>query len=324
MFYRMIFSLFAAHPVQATDADASARRCDCGKRKESFAPLCCKRGFAMATAQFMASSRPSSQCLDARNVKVSSSSSYFSPVSLNPQFCCLRGNLDARGVSRGSLSRLLVASSSSGFLSYGLLRRGLCCKETLCQRYGGPGRIVQANAEASPVCGSLVDGFVAGAAAVLSRAMVFLAVVSEALVRSARAIGETLTAMKLPEVTTLEERKLVAALKGRVLIAAAPLFFAAISQPGSVSTPLTVVASGMAKWLELYSGVLMVRVLLSWFPNIPWERQPLQAVRDMCDPYLNLFRNIIPPLFNALDLSPMLAFMVLGILTSILNTTVQG
>ncbi len=281
----------------------------------------------MATAQFIASSRPSSQCLDSRSVKVSSSSSsssYFSPVSLNPQFCCLRGKLDARGVSRGSLSRLLVASSCSGFFSYGLLRRRLCCKEALCQRYGGPGRIVQANAEASPVCGSLVDGFVAGAAAVLSRAMVFLAVVSEALVRAARAFGETLTAMKLPEVTTLEERKLVAALKGRVLIAAAPLFFAAISQPGSVSTPLTVVASGMAKWLELYSGVLMVRVLLSWFPNIPWERQPLQAVRDMCDPYLNLFRNIIPPLFNALDLSPMLAFMVLGILTSILNTTVQG
>lgn len=121
---------------------------------------------------------------------------------------------------------------------------------------------------------------------------------------------------------TQEELQLLAALKGRMVCAAAPLLIAAISQ--SVNTPLTVVASGMAKWLELYSGVLMVRVLLSWFPNIPWERQPLQAMRDMCDPYLNLFRNIIPPLFNALDLSPMLAFLVLGVLTSILNTTVQA
>ncbi|CAM6090627.1 unnamed protein product [Calypogeia fissa] len=121
---------------------------------------------------------------------------------------------------------------------------------------------------------------------------------------------------------TEEELQLLTALKGRMVCAAAPLLFAAISQ--SVNTPLTVVASGMAKWLELYSGVLMVRVLLSWFPNIPWERQPLQAMRDMCDPYLNLFRNIIPPLFNALDLSPMLAFLVLGVLTSILNTTVQA
>lgn len=80
-----------------------------------------------------------------------------------------------------------------------------------------------------------------------------------------------------------------------------PLFFASISQAGdstSNSTPLTVIASGMAKWLELYSGLLLIRVLLSWFPNIDWERQPLQAIRDMSDPYLNLFRNImvsIPP-----------------------------
>lgn len=139
-----------------------------------------------------------------------------------------------------------------------------------------------------------------------------------------RTIAKALTATPLPLAATDAERELVSALKGRLVLAAGPLFFASISQtPGAVSTPLTVIASGMAKWLELYSGVLMVRVLLSWFPNIPWERQPLQAVRDMCDPYLNLFRNIIPPLFNALDLSPMLAFMVLGVLTSILNTTAR-
>eukprot|EP00270_Netrium_digitus_P010590 TRINITY_DN3290_c0_g1_i4.p1 TRINITY_DN3290_c0_g1~~TRINITY_DN3290_c0_g1_i4.p1 ORF type:complete len:269 (-),score=38.09 TRINITY_DN3290_c0_g1_i4:71-877(-) len=102
------------------------------------------------------------------------------------------------------------------------------------------------------------------------------------------------------------------------------LFFAAMSTSSTVKTPLTVVASGMAKWLELYSGVLLIRVLLSWFPNIDWERQPMQAMRDMCDPYLNLFRNILPPFFGALDLSPMLAFLVLGILTSILNTTIYS
>lgn len=112
----------------------------------------------------------------------------------------------------------------------------------------------------------------------------------------------------------------------RIVACSAPLFFAAIGQSGgggsSTSTPLTVVASGMAKWLELYSGLLLVRVLLSWFPNIDWERQPMQAIRDMSDPYLNLFRNILPPFFGALDLSPMLAFLVLGMLTSLLNTTV--
>ena len=64
-----------------------------------------------------------------------------------------------------------------------------------------------------------------------------------------------------------------------------------------------------------------MRVMLSWFPNIPWERQPLSAIRDLCDPYLNLFRNIIPPVFDALDLGPMFAFSVLGVLGSILQNS---
>ncbi|KAK7245125.1 hypothetical protein RIF29_39959 [Crotalaria pallida] len=104
--------------------------------------------------------------------------------------------------------------------------------------------------------------------------------------------------------------------------AASALLFASLkSRPsGYLNTPLTVVAAGLGKWLDIYSGVLMVRVLLSWFPNIPWERQPLSAIRDLCDPYLNLFRNIIPPVFDTLDVSPLLAFAVLGTLGSILNT----
>ncbi|KAH9626919.1 hypothetical protein KSS87_014980, partial [Heliosperma pusillum] len=101
-----------------------------------------------------------------------------------------------------------------------------------------------------------------------------------------------------------------------------PMLFASIRDrpSGYLNTPLTVVASGMAKWLDIYSGVLMVRVLLSWFPNIPWDRQPLSAIRDLCDPYLNLFRNIIPPIFDTLDVSPLLAFAVLGTLGSILSS----
>ncbi|XP_074568923.1 ylmG homolog protein 1-2, chloroplastic-like isoform X1 [Curcuma longa] len=113
-------------------------------------------------------------------------------------------------------------------------------------------------------------------------------------------------------------------LQGNLTWAVGPLFFAArrVARPsGYLNTPLTVVAAGMAKWLDIYSGVLMVRVLLSWFPNIPWDRQPLSAIRDLCDPYLNLFRNIIPPVFDTLDVSPLLAFAVLGTLGSILNSS---
>ncbi|KAG8388871.1 hypothetical protein BUALT_Bualt02G0170100 [Buddleja alternifolia] len=112
-------------------------------------------------------------------------------------------------------------------------------------------------------------------------------------------------------------------LKEPLLCNAGPAFFASVKDvpTGPLNTPFTVVAAGMAKWLDLYSGVLMVRVLLSWFPNIPWDRQPLSAIRDLCDPYLNLFRNIIPPIFDTLDVSPLLAFAVLGTLGSILNSS---
>ncbi|GER55008.1 YGGT family protein [Striga asiatica] len=106
-------------------------------------------------------------------------------------------------------------------------------------------------------------------------------------------------------------------LKEPLLSSARPAFFAAAQ--GSPSTPFTVVAVGMSKWLDLYGGILLVRVLLSWFPNIPWEQQPLTALRDLCDPYLSLFRNIIPPVMNTLDISPLFAFTVLGILSAILK-----
>lgn len=120
-----------------------------------------------------------------------------------------------------------------------------------------------------------------------------------------------------------QELAALRSLAGGLGRAAGPAFFAALRDrpSGYLNTPLTVVAAGLSKWLDIYSGVLMVRVLLSWFPNIPWERQPLSAIRDLCDPYLNLFRNIIPPIFDTLDVSPLLAFAVLGTLGSILNNS---
>ncbi|KAK9124381.1 hypothetical protein Sjap_013983 [Stephania japonica] len=144
----------------------------------------------------------------------------------------------------------------------------------------------------------------------------------------ARALGDAIRSISLKvkgiaSQPTSEELAMMQKLKGSLVCAIGPMFFAAMRDrpSGYLNTPLTVVAAGMAKWLDIYSGVLMVRVLLSWFPNIPWDRQPLSAIRDLCDPYLNLFRNIIPPVFDTLDVSPLLAFAVLGTLGSILNSS---
>jgi uncharacterized protein YggT (Ycf19 family) len=37
------------------------------------------------------------------------------------------------------------------------------------------------------------------------------------------------------------------------------------------------------------------------------------ACSTLCDPYLNLFRGIIPPLGGTLDFSPILAFVLLSV-----------
>lgn len=70
-------------------------------------------------------------------------------------------------------------------------------------------------------------------------------------------------------------------------------------------------------FITIYSYLLIFRVILTWFPNINWYNQPFAALSQMTDPFLNLFRSIIPPI-SGIDFSPMLAFFVLNIATGLL------
>jgi YggT family protein len=70
--------------------------------------------------------------------------------------------------------------------------------------------------------------------------------------------------------------------------------------------------------LNIYFLVLVVRVLLSWFPNLDWSNPVLSSVSAITDPYLNVFRGIIPPV-GGLDLSAILAFIVLQLVTQLLG-----
>ena len=75
----------------------------------------------------------------------------------------------------------------------------------------------------------------------------------------------------------------------------------------------------LAQTLEIYSLVLIVRVLLSWFPNLDWGNPILNTVSSITDPYLNAFRGIIPPI-GGLDLSAILAFIALSLMEQLLNS----
>ncbi|XP_020582138.1 ylmG homolog protein 2, chloroplastic [Phalaenopsis equestris] len=88
--------------------------------------------------------------------------------------------------------------------------------------------------------------------------------------------------------------------------------FAAILPGDSVAGIL--VANGISNFLNIYNTLLVVRLVLTWFPNSP--PAIVSPLSTICDPYLNIFRGIIPPLGGTLDLSPILAFIVLNAFTS--------
>ena len=77
--------------------------------------------------------------------------------------------------------------------------------------------------------------------------------------------------------------------------------------------------SVLSRTLEIYSLILLVRVLLSWFPNLDWGNPLLATLSSITDPYLNAFRGLIPPL-GGLDLSAILAFLALSLSQQLLGS----
>ena len=74
-----------------------------------------------------------------------------------------------------------------------------------------------------------------------------------------------------------------------------------------------VLTSGLFSTLNIYNTLLIGRLIVTWFPAAP--QQIVYPLATICDPYLNLFRGIIPPL-GGIDLSPILAFTALNFFTS--------
>jgi YggT family protein len=64
-----------------------------------------------------------------------------------------------------------------------------------------------------------------------------------------------------------------------------------------------------SKFLFYYWVILIVRGLLTWFPNIDWMQQIVGILSPVTDPYLNLFR-FVPPI-GQIDLSFLVALLAL-------------
>ncbi len=66
-----------------------------------------------------------------------------------------------------------------------------------------------------------------------------------------------------------------------------------------------------------YTILIFLRIVSSWFPAYQ-QHHLVRFVAFYTDPYLNLFRRLLPPLGGVLDISPILAFFVLRLIEMIL------
>ncbi|PCI92755.1 YggT family protein [Candidatus Aerophobetes bacterium] len=59
-----------------------------------------------------------------------------------------------------------------------------------------------------------------------------------------------------------------------------------------------------------YTLILLAKVIGSWFPQ-GRDHSIMRFLNFLTDPYLNIFRKIIPPIGGMIDLSPLIGFLVL-------------
>lgn len=63
---------------------------------------------------------------------------------------------------------------------------------------------------------------------------------------------------------------------------------------------------------NVYSMIIFVYVLMSWLPtNRGLLADINNALARICDPYLNLFKKLLPPIGGMLDVTPIIALLVL-------------
>jgi uncharacterized protein YggT (Ycf19 family) len=92
----------------------------------------------------------------------------------------------------------------------------------------------------------------------------------------------------------------------------------------------TDVAKYLAALVTVYSIIIFAYVLLSLIfsfgvraPYSRWSDAVLGFLRDVCEPYLRIFRRFIP-MIGPLDISPIVALLVLQIVGNVVVNAVHG
>lgn len=92
--------------------------------------------------------------------------------------------------------------------------------------------------------------------------------------------------------------------------------------------PLALSRSDIANYVQalflVYFILIFANIILSFVPRMPfslWSQAIINFIRETTDPYINIFRRILRPIGSgpiAIDLSPMVAIIVLMLLDGII------
>jgi uncharacterized protein YggT (Ycf19 family) len=88
---------------------------------------------------------------------------------------------------------------------------------------------------------------------------------------------------------------------------------------------ISTVESFVDVFIGVYILLILAFIIMSWvrLPYSVWLNRIQRFLYDICDPYLRVFRRFVPPL-GPLDLSPMLAVIVLIVLQQVIHAVLGG
>ena len=94
--------------------------------------------------------------------------------------------------------------------------------------------------------------------------------------------------------------------------------------PTLLADAVDAVVSFVNVFISVYILLILAYILTSWIrlPYSPWLNRIQRFLYDVCEPYLRIFRRFVPPL-GPLDLSPMVAVIVLVLVRSLFNNVME-
>jgi YggT family protein len=90
-----------------------------------------------------------------------------------------------------------------------------------------------------------------------------------------------------------------------------------------LATARVEIANYLSTLIYVYTLLILLHIVVQWLFAFglrpPYSRASSAALgflRDVCEPFLRIFRRVIPS-FGAIDLSPIVAILVLGIINRV-------